>query len=64
MMVAVVAYMVPAVTPQEPVLRTQSDPWTDSVETGVVVPTPTLPALLIVIPPCELSSTMESPFVV
>src|SRR3989344_828620 len=35
--------MVPAVVPHEPVLRTQREPCMESVETGVVVPMPTLP---------------------
>src|SRR3989344_3737115 len=44
---AVVAYIVPAVVPQEPVSRTHNDPCIESVETGEDVPMPTLPALSI-----------------
>src|SRR3989344_8858784 len=34
--------MVPLVVPQEPVSRTQREPWMERVETGVEVPMPTL----------------------
>src|SRR3989344_3568391 len=38
--------MVPAVVPQLPVLRTHKEPWIESVDTGVVVPMPTLPSII------------------